>query len=202
MGLASWAGPCEWSGRTVWVVQSDHVGGPVGPCGWSSQTMWGVVRPDNVGGLARQCGSGWMKMGTNPDSDLACMCENIPIVLCGNEGDVIHTMPQCPLPSHPHRQATCPPITLTGVLSTSTSGTSQSILLLRLHDRYYIQGQSGIITFNMTSIITYKNVLNWHHDLKCMCENIPIVLCGNKVNVKVHNYFVSPCCKRQTAALC
>lgn len=39
--------------------------------------------------------------------------------------------------------------------------------------------------FDVTSRITYKNVPNWHRDLERVCENIPIVLCGNKVDVKV-----------------
>ena len=38
--------------------------------------------------------------------------------------------------------------------------------------------------FDVTSRITYKNVPNWHRDLTRVCENIPIVLCGNKVEVK------------------
>lgn len=54
-----------------------------------------------------------------------------------------------------------------------------------LRDGYYIQGQCGIIMFDVTSRITYKNVPNWHRDLVRVCENIPIVLCGNKVDVKV-----------------
>ena len=33
-----------------------------GKVGW---VWW--VGPDNVGGLAGQCGSGWTKMGTDPD---------------------------------------------------------------------------------------------------------------------------------------
>jgi GTP-binding nuclear protein Ran len=53
-----------------------------------------------------------------------------------------------------------------------------------LRDGYYIQGQCGIIMFDVTSRITYKNVPNWHRDLTRVCENIPIVLCGNKVDVK------------------
>ena len=32
--------------------------------------------------------------------------------------------------------------------------------------------------------MTYKNVPQWHRDLTRACENIPIVLCGNKVDVK------------------
>ncbi|KAJ5730425.1 GTP-binding nuclear protein GSP1/Ran [Penicillium malachiteum] len=53
-----------------------------------------------------------------------------------------------------------------------------------LRDGYYINGQAGIIMFDVTSRITYKNVPNWHRDLVRVCENIPIVLCGNKVDVK------------------
>ncbi|KAJ4292493.1 GTP-binding nuclear protein gsp1/Ran [Kalmusia sp. IMI 367209] len=53
-----------------------------------------------------------------------------------------------------------------------------------LRDGYYINGQCGIIMFDVTSRITYKNVPNWHRDLVRVCENIPIVLTGNKVDVK------------------
>jgi len=38
--------------------------------------------------------------------------------------------------------------------------------------------------FDVTSRQTYKNVPNWHKDLVRVCENIPIVLCGNKCDVK------------------
>jgi len=38
--------------------------------------------------------------------------------------------------------------------------------------------------FDVTSRMTYKNVPNWHRDLVRVCENIPIVLVGNKVDVK------------------
>lgn len=48
--------------------------------------------------------------------------------------------------------------------------------------------------FDVTSRITYKNVPNWHRDLERVCENIPIVLCGNKVDVKVRRYL--PFCFR------
>ena len=50
---------------------------------------------------------------------------------------------------------------------------------------YYIQGQCAIIMFDVTSRITYKNVPTWHRDLIRVCDNIPIVLCGNKVDIKV-----------------
>lgn len=53
------------------------------------------------------------------------------------------------------------------------------------HKSNSIGGQCAIIMFDVTSRITYKNVPNWHRDLVRVCENIPIVLCGNKVDVKV-----------------
>ena len=53
-----------------------------------------------------------------------------------------------------------------------------------LRDGYYIQGQCAIIMFDVTSRVTYKNVPNWHRDLVRVCEGIPIVLCGNKVDIK------------------
>merc|ERR1712210_264834 len=53
-----------------------------------------------------------------------------------------------------------------------------------LRDGYYIQGQSALIMFDVTSRITYKNVPNWHRDLTRVCENIPIVLTGNKVDIQ------------------
>jgi GTP-binding nuclear protein Ran len=35
-----------------------------------------------------------------------------------------------------------------------------------LRDGYYINGQCGIIMFDVTSRITYKNVPNWHRTLE------------------------------------
>ncbi|KAK0703274.1 GTP-binding nuclear protein [Lasiosphaeria miniovina] len=53
-----------------------------------------------------------------------------------------------------------------------------------LHDGYYINGQCGIVMFDVTSRITYKNVPNWYRDLIRVCNNVPVVLCGNKVDMK------------------
>lgn len=53
-----------------------------------------------------------------------------------------------------------------------------------LRDGYYINGQCAIIMFDVTARMTYKNVPNWHRDIVRVCETIPIVLCGNKVDVK------------------
>ena len=38
--------------------------------------------------------------------------------------------------------------------------------------------------FDVTHRISYKSVPNWHRDLTRVCENIPIVLLGNKVDMK------------------
>ena len=54
-----------------------------------------------------------------------------------------------------------------------------------LRDGYYIQGQCAIVMFDVTSPITYENVPNWHADLTRVCgTDIPMVLCGNKVEIK------------------
>ncbi|KAI3952661.1 hypothetical protein MKX01_013623, partial [Papaver californicum] len=55
---------------------------------------------------------------------------------------------------------------------------------LRLIQKLCLISQCVIITFDVTSRLTYKNVPTWHRDLCRVCENIPIVLCGNKVDVK------------------
>ncbi|KAK1429600.1 hypothetical protein QVD17_11814 [Tagetes erecta] len=53
-----------------------------------------------------------------------------------------------------------------------------------LRDGYYVHGQCAIIMFDVTARLTYKNVPTWYRDLCRVCENIPIVLCGNKVDMK------------------
>jgi len=53
-----------------------------------------------------------------------------------------------------------------------------------LRDGYYIGGQAAIIMFDVTARVTYKNVPHWHKDLVRVCENIPIVLVGNKIDCK------------------
>jgi GTP-binding nuclear protein Ran len=53
-----------------------------------------------------------------------------------------------------------------------------------LRDGYYIDAHCAIIMFDVTSRITYKNVAKWHKDITRICDNIPIVLVGNKVDEK------------------
>ena len=53
-----------------------------------------------------------------------------------------------------------------------------------LRDGYYIGGHCGVIMFDVCSRITYSNVPKWYKDLTRVCEAIPIVLVGNKVDVR------------------
>jgi GTP-binding nuclear protein Ran len=54
-----------------------------------------------------------------------------------------------------------------------------------LRDGYYIQAKCGIIMFDLTARVTYKNVPTWHRDLvRVTGESIPIVLVGNKMDMK------------------
>lgn len=53
-----------------------------------------------------------------------------------------------------------------------------------LRDGYYINGKCAIVMFDVTARITYKNVPSWYRDLRRICEHIPIVLCGNKTDVR------------------
>ncbi|KAI7893743.1 putative GTP-binding nuclear protein Ran [Mucor mucedo] len=53
-----------------------------------------------------------------------------------------------------------------------------------LRDDDYHGGHGGIIMFDITSRLTYKRVPQWHRDLARVCENMPIVICGNKVDIK------------------
>ena len=47
-----------------------------------------------------------------------------------------------------------------------------------------VNAQCGIIFFDVTARITYKNVPNWYRDITRVCDIIPMVLCGNKVDIK------------------
>jgi len=53
-----------------------------------------------------------------------------------------------------------------------------------LRDGYYIDAHCAIIMFDVCSRITYKNVPKWYKDITRICELIPIVLVGNKVDEK------------------
>lgn len=51
-----------------------------------------------------------------------------------------------------------------------------------LRDGYYIQGNCAIVMFDVTSRNTYRSVPNWYRDIVRVCDVIPMVLVGNKVD--------------------
>jgi GTP-binding nuclear protein Ran len=53
-----------------------------------------------------------------------------------------------------------------------------------LREGYYIGAQAAILMFDVTSRITYKSVPKWYKDLTRIVEKIPVVMVGNKVDVK------------------
>jgi len=47
----------------------------------------------------------------------------------------------------------------------------------------YYEGADGvIIMFDLTSRISYKNVSAWYRKIRAVLPNVPVVLCGNKVD--------------------
>mmetsp|Transcript_3686 Transcript_3686/g.5596 ORF Transcript_3686/g.5596 Transcript_3686/m.5596 type:complete len:216 (-) Transcript_3686:35-682(-) len=53
-----------------------------------------------------------------------------------------------------------------------------------LRDGYYILAEAAILMFDVTNRDSYKNVPNWYKDVRRVCGGIPMVLCGNKCDVK------------------
>lgn len=87
----------------------------------------------------------------------------------------------------PLRLLSQPRSTFLNASLTNQSGFAILLLLssvLRYVLHHSIQGNAAIIMFDVTSRMTYKNVPQWHRDLVRVCENIPIVLCGNKVDIR------------------
>jgi len=56
-----------------------------------------------------------------------------------------------------------------------------------LRDGYYIQGKCAIVMFDHSSRISYKNVAQWFKDVSRVCNDIPIVLVGNKFHSQLEN---------------
>ena len=53
-----------------------------------------------------------------------------------------------------------------------------------MRDGYYVGADAEILMFDVTSRISYKNLQYWYNDIRNKCPQIPIVLCGNKVDCK------------------
>lgn len=53
-----------------------------------------------------------------------------------------------------------------------------------LRDGYYVKADCAVVMFDVTQRTSYTHVPTWHRNLTRVCENIPIVLVGNKADVK------------------
>jgi len=53
-----------------------------------------------------------------------------------------------------------------------------------LREGYYLEANCAIIMFDVTSPATYRNVGTWYRDIHRVCADIPMVLVGNKIDVK------------------
>jgi GTP-binding nuclear protein Ran len=51
-----------------------------------------------------------------------------------------------------------------------------------LTDHQCMDAHCAIIMFDVTSRVTFQNVAKWYRDIVRVCGEIPIVLCGNKVD--------------------
>jgi GTP-binding nuclear protein Ran len=49
--------------------------------------------------------------------------------------------------------------------------------------KYYQVCDGAIIMFDLTSRITYKNLPQWYQDVTRCRTNIPVVVCGNKIDI-------------------
>jgi GTP-binding nuclear protein Ran len=56
-----------------------------------------------------------------------------------------------------------------------------------LPDRFLNNSQGAIIAFDVTTPSTYASVPDWYRDVERFCPGIPIILCGNKVDVEVRS---------------
>ncbi|KAG5671265.1 hypothetical protein PVAND_001471 [Polypedilum vanderplanki] len=52
-----------------------------------------------------------------------------------------------------------------------------------LRDSYFHNADCAIILFDVTSMASYENVFHWHRRILTVCGKIPIVLCGNKIDI-------------------
>ena len=52
-----------------------------------------------------------------------------------------------------------------------------------LENGYFIGADAAIIMFDVMSKSSYLHVYDWHKKIKSVCENIPIVICGNKIDI-------------------
>uniref|UniRef100_A0A7S2XUJ5 Rab-like protein 2A n=1 Tax=Fibrocapsa japonica TaxID=94617 RepID=A0A7S2XUJ5_9STRA len=57
-----------------------------------------------------------------------------------------------------------------------------------MHPSYYYRAHACILVFDVTRKVTYQNLSTWYSELRNYCENIPVILCANKIDI---NYEVT-----------
>merc|ERR1711998_2904 len=53
-----------------------------------------------------------------------------------------------------------------------------------LRDGYYVGGECAILMFDLSDRNSYKNIPVWYRDILRVCDMIPIVLVGNKYDIR------------------
>ena len=53
----------------------------------------------------------------------------------------------------------------------------------RMHPSYYYRAHCCILLFDVTRKDTYQHLADWYKELREYCENIPVVLVANKIDV-------------------
>lgn len=53
----------------------------------------------------------------------------------------------------------------------------------RMHPSYYYRAHCCILLFDVTRKMTYQHLADWYKELREYCENIPVVLVANKIDV-------------------
>ena len=131
-------------------------------------------------------------MQTNPQQQLKKVIAKFKLVLCGDGGTGKTTFVKRHLTGEFEKRyiatlgAEVHPIefcTSRGNINIEVWDTAGQEKCACLRDGYYIGADCGIIMFDVCSRITYKNVANWYKQLTRVCDKIPIVLVGNKVDI-------------------
>lgn len=57
-------------------------------------------------------------------------------------------------------------------------------------DGYWNGANACVLMFDVTSRVSYENMNHWYSKVRSVCGDIPIVMCGNKVDVKDRKVFL------------
>ena len=52
-----------------------------------------------------------------------------------------------------------------------------------MHPSYYYRAHACVLAFDVTRKSTYQHLSQWYRELRTYCENIPVILVANKIDV-------------------